>query len=87
MTNLQFGKLYIPERHYFFENTTAASVSEPALGAAVLFQLRRYIPLFGKNILANFRLTSTNDTHIYIDDDTMSGSNISAAAVRPISPK
>ena len=41
----------------------------------------------GKNVYANFNLTLTDDTHIYIGDDVMIGPNVTiAAAGHPLHP-
>lgn len=43
---------------------------------------------FGKNIYANFNLTLVDDTHIYVGDATMFGSNVTiATAGHPILPE
>ncbi|MDO5407086.1 MAG: sugar O-acetyltransferase [Eubacteriales bacterium] len=43
---------------------------------------------FGSNIYANFNLTLVDDTHIYVDDCTMFGPNITiATAGHPILPE
>lgn len=42
---------------------------------------------FGKNIYANFNLTMVDDTHIYVGDYTMFGTNVTvASAGHPIEP-
>lgn len=42
---------------------------------------------FGKNVYANFNLTLVDDTHIYVGDYTMMGSNVTlASAGHPIWP-
>lgn len=42
---------------------------------------------FGKNVYANFNLTLVDDTHIYVDDYTMIGPNVTiATAGHPILP-
>ena len=41
----------------------------------------------GKNVYANFNLTLTDDTHIYIGDDVMIGPNVTiTAATHPLHP-
>lgn len=41
----------------------------------------------GRNVYANFNLTLTDDTHIYIGDDVMIGPNVTiAAAAHPLHP-
>lgn len=43
---------------------------------------------FGKNVYANFNLTCVDDTHIYVDDYTMIGPNVTiATAAHPILPE
>lgn len=43
---------------------------------------------FGKNVYANFNLTLVDDTHIYVDDYTMLGPNVTlATAGHPIAPE
>lgn len=43
---------------------------------------------FGKNVYANFNLTLVDDTHIYVDDSTMFGPNVTVAtAGHPILPE
>lgn len=43
---------------------------------------------FGKNIYANFNLTCVDDTHIYVDDYTMFGPNVTlATAGHPVLPE
>ena len=43
---------------------------------------------FGNNIYANFHLTLIDDTHIYVDDNTMFGPNVTVAtAGHPILPE
>ncbi len=43
---------------------------------------------FGKNIYANFNLTLTDDTHIYVGDNTMFGPNVTiVTAGHPILPE
>ena len=43
---------------------------------------------FGRNVYANFGLTLTDDTHIYVGDGTMFGPNVTvAAAGHPVDPK
>ena len=43
---------------------------------------------FGKNVYANFNLTLVDDTHIYVDDYTMFGPNVTiATAGHPILPE
>ena len=42
---------------------------------------------FGRNVYANFGLTLTDDTHIYVGDGTMFGPNVTvAAAGHPVDP-
>lgn len=43
---------------------------------------------FGNNVYANFNLTLVDDTHIYVDDYTMFGPNVTVAtAAHPIAPE
>jgi galactoside O-acetyltransferase len=43
---------------------------------------------FGKNIYANFNLTSVDDTHIYVGDNTLFGPNVVlATAGHPLMPE
>lgn len=43
---------------------------------------------FGNNVYANFNLTLVDDTHIYVDDYTMFGPNVTVAtAAHPITPE
>lgn len=43
---------------------------------------------FGKGVYANFNLTLVDDTHIYVGDNTMFGSNVTiATAGHPIDPE
>ncbi len=43
---------------------------------------------FGKNIYANYNLTLTDDSHIYVGDDTLFGPNVTVVtATHPVHPE